>query len=59
MKLICVWLPFSQSVDVRIVRAVDNTDTAISRNWAPIQPPSSPFGRCPYRMEVRQIAAER
>jgi RNA polymerase sigma-70 factor (ECF subfamily) len=39
MKLIWGWLPFSQSIDFRIVRAVDNTDTATSRKWAPINRP--------------------
>src|ERR1700674_2586386 len=34
MKLIRARMPFSPSVDVRIVRAVIDTDTATSRNWA-------------------------
>src|SRR5260370_6281612 len=35
-------MPFSPSVDVRIVRAVNDTDTATSRNWAPINRPVRP-----------------
>jgi hypothetical protein len=34
LKLTCAWLPFSPSIDVRIVRAVDDADTATSRKWA-------------------------
>src|SRR5258708_4704361 len=49
MKLIWVWLPFSQSIDVRIVRAVNDTDTATSRKWAlinrPVHPPAGVYIR--------------
>ncbi len=35
-------MPFSPSVNVPIVRAVDDIDTATSRNWAPINRPVRP-----------------
>ncbi len=34
LKLLCAWLPFSPSVDVRIVIAADDADTATSGKWA-------------------------
>jgi RNA polymerase sigma-70 factor (TIGR02960 family) len=46
MKLIWAWLPFSQSIGVRIVRAVNDTDTATSRKWAPINRQFAPRPVC-------------
>jgi RNA polymerase sigma-70 factor (TIGR02960 family) len=42
LKRIRAWLPFSPSVDVRIVRAVDDADTATSGKWAPSNRPVRP-----------------
>ena len=39
MRLIWAWLLLSQSADVRIVKAVSDTDTTTSRNWALINRP--------------------
>src|SRR5215218_3870284 len=37
---------------------VNDADTGPSRKWA-LTPPSTPLGRCLYRMEVRQSAGRR
>jgi len=42
MNLIWAWLLFSQSIDLRIVRAVNDTDTATWRKWALIDRPVRP-----------------
>jgi hypothetical protein len=58
VKLISAWLPFSQSIDVRIVRTVTDTDTTTSRNWAPTDRPIHPPAVVYIEMEVRQGAGE-
>jgi hypothetical protein len=45
MRLIWAWLLLSQSIDIRIVKAVTDTDTTTSRKWALIN--------CPVRASVR------
>jgi hypothetical protein len=56
MNLIWAWLLFSQSIDLRIVRAVNDTDTATWRKWALIDRPVGVSTGVYIRIEVGSVS---
>jgi len=55
MRLIFAWLLWSQSIDVRMVKAVTDTDTTTSRKWALIKRPVR-ASACVYTGEVGSVS---
>jgi len=55
MRRIWAWLLLSQSIDVRIVKAVTDTDTTTSRKWALINRPVRASARV-YTGEVGRVS---